>query len=125
MSKERIYRLNSLKAWSGFIVYRRVLRSFAEGPKVNRDLLKKILRDNKDTEYGKRYSFARITNITEYQNAVPVVTYDDVSAYIERMAAGEKNVLTAYTVKHMNSTSGTSGAPKKIPMSEKQKKRHP
>ena len=122
MSKTRTYLLNSLRACFGIIVYRRILKSFAKGPETNRDLLIKILRDNKDTDYGKKYSFARIRNITEYQEAVPVVTYDDVSPYIERMAAGEKNVLTAYTVKHMNSTSGTSGAPKKIPMSEKQKK---
>lgn len=47
--------------------------------------LMKLLRDNKDTELGKKYGFADITSIEEYQQRVPISTYDDYMEYILRM----------------------------------------
>lgn len=84
------------------------------------ELLMKILEDNKDTEYGRRYGFADIHSVEEYQKRVPVVTYDDLAEDIKRMTEGEENVLTAYPYSHFNETSGTVGVPKLIPMSDMQ-----
>ncbi len=83
-------------------------------------LLMQILQDNKDTEYGQKYGFGDIHTVEEYQMRVPVVVYDDIAPEIERMAKGEKNVLTAYPFTHFNETSGTVGVPKLIPMSDRQ-----
>lgn len=82
--------------------------------------LMKLLDDNKDTEYGRKYDFASIKTVEEYQKRVPIITYDDVAESLERMAAGEKNILTAYNFNHMNETSGTIGAMKVIPMTDEQ-----
>ncbi|MBR5381343.1 MAG: GH3 auxin-responsive promoter family protein [Oscillospiraceae bacterium] len=83
-------------------------------------LLMQILEDNKDTEYGRRYGFAEIRSVEDYRKRVPVVVYDDIAPEIERMAKGEKNILTAYPFSHFNETSGTVGIPKLIPMSDRQ-----
>lgn len=80
----------------------------------------RILRDNKDTEYGKRYGFADITSVEEYQRRVPVIVYDNIAEDLERMANGEKNILTVYPFTHMNETSATMGVPKHIPMTQEQ-----
>ena len=120
MEKSFTFLLNMLRAGTGKQEYRRINQSFARGPEINRELLMQILRDNRETEYGKKNGFDRIGSVAEYQQAVPVVVYEDVAADIDRMAAGEKNVLTAYPVRHMNRTSGTVGLPKKIPMSQRQ-----
>lgn len=80
----------------------------------------KLLDDNKDTEYGKKYNFKDITSIEDYQKMVPIICYDDIARDIERMKAGEKNILTAYNFNHMNRTSGTTGEPKLIPLTDKQ-----
>ncbi len=86
----------------------------------NKELLKKLLHDNKETEYGKKYNFASIRNISDYQQQVPLTTYDDYETYIDRMTEhGERNLLTAYPVVFYASTSGTSGSPKKIPVTDK------
>ena len=62
----------------------------------NKELLKKLLNDNKETEYGKKYNFASIRNISDYQQQVPLTTYDDYETYIDRMTEhGERNLLTA------------------------------
>ena len=82
--------------------------------------LLQILRDNKDTEYGRKYGFADITSIEEFRQRVPLTTYDDYAEAIERMSIkGEKNVLTVYDIKHYSKSSGTMGNPKHIPFSEK------
>ncbi|MBR3316780.1 MAG: GH3 auxin-responsive promoter family protein [Atopobiaceae bacterium] len=87
---------------------------------VNRDLLFRLLEDNKSTEYGKKYDFATIQDVDTYRERVPLTTYEDYEEYIDRMTEqGEKNLLTAYPVVYYASTSGTSGAPKKIPVSDK------
>ncbi len=87
---------------------------------VTSKLLLELLDDNKDTEYGKKYNFADIHTIADYQKNVPVIVYDDIAPYLERMLNGEKNLLTAYYYDHMNETSGTVGVPKVVPMTEKQ-----
>ena len=91
-----------------------------EPQKVMTELLMKLLDDNKDTEYGKKYGFADIKTVEDYQKKVPVITYDDIAEQLERMMAGERNILTAYDYNHMNETSGTIGAPKVVPMTEQQ-----
>lgn len=84
------------------------------------EFLMKLLEDNKDTEYGKKYDFANIHSIEEYQKKVPVIVYDDIAQDLERMMRGEKNILTAYPFDHMNETSGTVGNPKVVPMTDRQ-----
>ena len=82
--------------------------------------LLRLLSDNKDTEYGRKYGFADIHSIEEYRKRVPLTIYDDYAEAIDRMATkGQKNVLTAYEVYHYSKSSGTMGNPKHIPFSEK------
>ncbi len=103
-----------------------MLEAFHEETKhpmeLTTQLLMKLLDDNKDTEYGKKYDFANIKTIEDYQKKVPVVTYDDIAPYLERMMEGERNILTAYGYDHFNETSGTVGVPKVVPMTQEQSK---
>lgn len=87
---------------------------------VMNNLLFSTLKDNENTEYGKKYNFSEIKTIKDYQKNVPIVTYEEIKPYIERMANGEKDILTVYPFNHMNETSATSGAAKMIPMTDKQ-----
>ncbi|MBR3234192.1 MAG: GH3 auxin-responsive promoter family protein [Atopobiaceae bacterium] len=94
--------------------------SSREAEQVNLDLLFRLLEDNKDTEYGRKYNFADIHDVDAYREQVPLTTYEDYEDAITRMSEhDEKNLLTAYPVVYYASTSGTSGAPKKIPVSDK------
>ena len=87
---------------------------------VNWELLHSIVLDCKDTEYGKKYHFAELKDVDDYRARVPMTTYADYEAYIARMAEhGETNLLTAYPVVYYASTSGTSGSPKKVPVSDR------
>ena len=114
------YQANLQDAETGKAVYAAVNEEFKKGPELNEELLMRILRENKDTEYGRKYGFSDISSVEEYQNRVPVIVYDNIANDLERMSNGQKNILTAYTFTHMNETSATMGIPKRIPMTQAQ-----
>ena len=96
-----------------------LLNNCARANDLSREFLEKIVRDNKDTEYGKRYHFDQIHSIDDYKRLVPLSSYDDYAPYIERMVEkGEKNLITTYPIVQYAETSGTIGVPKKIPVSQ-------
>ncbi|MEE1256811.1 MAG: GH3 auxin-responsive promoter family protein [Lachnospiraceae bacterium] len=112
--------INYKKITDGEPIYQEFQKMSKEPMKYNTDLLMKILSDNKDTEYGKKYHFADIHSIEEFQGKVPVSRYDDYVDYILRETEGnEKHLLCAYDVMHYNKSSGTMGNPKRLPMSDK------
>ena len=84
-------------------------RNSKEAVRISNDLLMKLLRDNKDTEYGKKYDFANIHSIEEYQDKVPLCDYDTLEPYIKRMVADdEENLLCAERPVHYALSSGRS-----------------
>ncbi|MGZ5093003.1 MAG: GH3 auxin-responsive promoter family protein [Burkholderiales bacterium] len=77
--------------------------------------LRSILDANAACAYGKRYGFASIEDYAEYRRRVPVVTYEDLRADIDRLAEGEQGLLTAEPVIAFEETGGSSGGAKLIP----------
>ena len=87
---------------------------------VQKKLLLDLLQEHKDTEYGRKYGFADIHSIEEYRQRVPLTEYSDYVSYIDRMTENcEENLISAQKPVWYNKTSGTAGAPKKIPYSQK------
>lgn len=109
------------QAISGYAIYRDLEEKLKGNPaKENEEYLMQILHDNKDTEYGRKYHFAEIGSIEDFQKNVPVSIYDDYVEYILRMTENdEKNLICAYPIIHYNKSSGTMGNPKKLPMSDR------
>jgi hypothetical protein len=78
-------------------------------------LLKRILADNADTEFGRAHGFARIDNAGRFQAQVPIRDYDALRPWIERAAAGESGLLTAEPVIAFEETGGSTSGRKLIP----------
>jgi hypothetical protein len=78
-------------------------------------LLTSILHRNRETEFGRRYAFGRLSGPRDFQDRVPLTTYDDYAGAIERIAAGAANVLTRDRVLLLEPTSGSTGGEKLIP----------
>ena len=70
MEQNVTYLANARDAETGREVYAAVNEEFKRGPELNEELLMRILRDNKDTEYGQKYGFADITSVEEYQKKI-------------------------------------------------------
>lgn len=81
--------------------------------------LKKLIEDNKSTEYGCKYGFASIRSASDYKEKVPFTTYDDYEGYILRIIKGEDNILTVYPLSFFALTTGSVCVSKKIPVSDR------
>jgi hypothetical protein len=84
-----------------------------------RRLLRQYLRDNAGTDFGRRHEFARLRGYADFRAAVPVSTYDDYAPFIDRIAAGEANVLTAQPVTRLVPSGGSTRAQKLIPYTQR------
>lgn len=74
-----------------------------------------LLRDNADTEIGRRHRFDRITSPEMYRRQVPLSNYTDYENAIERIASGEEGVLTREPVLLLEPSGGSTGGAKWIP----------
>jgi hypothetical protein len=81
-------------------------------------LLRAYLHRNADTAFGREYGFTNISDISTYQQRVPVVSYEGIAPWVERIAKGEPRVLTTEPVKVLERTSGGYGRDKLIPYTE-------
>ena len=84
-----------------------------------RTLLESVLRPNQDSEVGRECGFRSIKSPADYQQAVPIRTYEDLRPAIERMWHGEENVLVTDPVRRFFTTSGSMSAPKHIPVTSR------
>lgn len=104
-----------LLRWLTRDLHRRFERAFADPATAQRERLAAILARGARSEYGRNWGFARLRGPDEYRATVPLVVYDDLAPWIERVAAGEPSVLTGQPVRLLLRTSGTTGPAKLLP----------
>ena len=81
---------------------------------VARATLMKIIKENESTVFGKEHSFDTITP-DNFKERLALTKYANFERYIDRIVAGEDNVLSARDVEFFMTTSGTTGKSKLIP----------
>lgn len=85
----------------------------------NEKLLFKILKAGENSEYGMKHGFRDIKNIEDYRRAVPLSTFEDYRPYVDRMInENREDLLTSFPLIGYSQTSGTTGAPKFIPLTQ-------
>jgi sterol desaturase/sphingolipid hydroxylase (fatty acid hydroxylase superfamily) len=95
----------------------RSLGKAAENPGTSQQkVLLRILRDNRDTDFGKLHGFASIRGEADFRERVPVSTYEELRPFIEEQARTGRPVLTREAPVLYQQTSGSTGAPKYIPL---------
>lgn len=86
---------------------------------VQEKVFKQLIERGTPTVYGNAYHFGEIKTIAQFQQRVPVCTYEELFPYIDRMLKGESNVLWAGSVKWFSKSSGTTNDKSKyIPLPE-------
>jgi hypothetical protein len=91
---------------------------------INRNNLLKLMRDNKDTAFGKANGFDEIDSIDKYRRKLPLTHYEPFRGYVDSMLEGNENVLTSYPVVNYCRTSGTEGVAKNIPVTSEAFRRY-
>lgn len=85
--------------------------------KMQERTLRHLMRDNKNTVYGKANNFKDVKSVSDYQSIVPLSTYADYEDYVMRMAQGEKGLITNRFVRRFTESSGSTGRSKLVPLS--------
>lgn len=92
-------------------------RLFQDCERVQKTVLKELLRANQDTEFGKAHHFSEIGSVRAFRRAVPVSEWSDYAADMKRLEKGEADVLFPGKAVYFHETTGTTGAYKLIPES--------
>lgn len=116
---------NFLLGAAGGIQYLK-LKSASSNPRKSQEkCLRAILNYGKDTVYGKQHNFSHILEaktagelFARYQEQVKASDYEDFRPYVTRMKNGETDILFQGKPVLYATTSGSTGEPKWIPISE-------
>lgn len=98
---------------------RKIEQVVAKPEKYQDRQLKWILERQKHSNYGQKHDFDSIRSLEDYQNAVPLVKYEDIAEDILTMMDGKQGVLVTDKVKWFARSSGTTrGRSKYIPTTQ-------
>ena len=78
--------------------------------------LRELLEQHGGSDFGRAHGFDGIRSPEDFREAIPPMDYEDHRSWIERCAAGERNVLACGEPFAFERTSGTSSRPKWIPL---------
>ena len=110
--------VNSIATW--FLKKRfHQIELFLKYPnEVQNELLLQLIFMAKDTEIGRNYHFSSIKDYRTFAERIPISTYEDHQANIERSRKGENNIYWPTPIKWFAKSSGTTNAKSKfIPVS--------
>jgi hypothetical protein len=103
-----------------FVLRYKKIDYFSEYPEEQQEMvLKELIRASRKTEWGIKFDYRNIVNSTQFSEKVPLNDYETLKGWIERMIAGEKNILWPGQVKWFAKSSGTTNDKSKfIPVSK-------
>lgn len=102
--------------WRRFSHVDRFIAATRDPETAQRQKLLEMVQRNRDTVFGREHGFGSVRTVEDYQQRVPILTYDDLGPLIERVKRGEKRILTADDPLMFAVTSGTTGKAKYIPV---------
>ncbi|WP_443943782.1 GH3 auxin-responsive promoter family protein [Pedobacter sp. AW1-32] len=88
------------------------------------NILQKLIREAKDTAFGKDHHFVEIKDYSDFKKNVPVQDYEGLRTYVDRVVAGEADVLWKGKPLYFAKTSGTTSGVKYIPLSKESMPEH-
>lgn len=94
------------------------VRSWSSRPHAMQDnVFAQLVQAGRCTAFGRDHGFGRIRNYDDFRKQVPVRDYEGLRPYIDRVVAGERDVLWPGKPVYFAKTSGTTSGVKYIPIS--------
>lgn len=105
-------------------VQKRVYK-WAKNPiETQEKVFQNLISEAKHTAFGKDHNFAQIRNYEDYKKNVPVVDYEGLRSYVDRVVQGESDVLWKGKPLYFAKTSGTTSGAKYIPITKESMPTH-
>lgn len=96
---------------------RRIDRWAANAVSSQEFVFQQLLKGGRQTAFGREHGFDSIRTYEDFKNAVPIRDYEQLKPWVERIKAGERDVLWPGRPRYFAKTSGTTSGAKYIPLS--------
>lgn len=83
-----------------------------------------LIKEASKTNFGTDHDFKNITTHEDFVSRVPIRDYEDLKPYIEKVVAGEENILWKGKPLYFAKTSGTTSGSKYIPITKESMPTH-
>ena len=102
----------------------RIYKKSSTPEKTQEKVLNKLIAQAKNTAFGKDHHFDKIVSYNDFKKHVPIRDYEALKPYVERVVAGEKDVLWKGQPLYFAKTSGTTSGVKYIPLTKESMPTH-
>jgi phenylacetate-coenzyme A ligase PaaK-like adenylate-forming protein len=99
-------------------VKKRVYKWAMQPHRTQEKVFKKLISKAKNTAFGKDHQFDEIVSYRDFRDRVPVNDYEGLRSYVDRIVAGEEDVLWKGKPIYFAKTSGTTSGAKYIPITK-------
>jgi len=99
-------------------VAKKTLKWALEPEKTQEKVFLKLIKQAKNTAFGKDHNFKDIRTYEDFKRQVPIGDYEALRPYIDRVVAGEPDVLWKNKPLYFAKTSGTTSGVKYIPLTK-------
>jgi len=99
-------------------ISRKIKSESIHAVELQTQIMNELIEKGKTTVFGKDHGFEKISNYEDFKNHVPIVDYEQMKNYVERVMAGEENVLWKGKPIYFGKTSGTTSGTKYIPITK-------
>ena len=111
------------KLFARFVVNR--IQKWATNPvETQQKVFQKLISEARETAFGKDHNFSQINSFKDFATQVPIRDYEELKPYVERVVAGEENVLWKGKPLYFAKTSGTTSGAKYIPLTKESMPHH-
>lgn len=91
---------------------------------AQRKTFQKLIQTATNTQFGKDHNFESIQAYKDFQDRVPIRDYEGLRPYVDKIVAGEKDVLWPGLPIYFSKTSGTTSGAKYIPITKESMPTH-
>ena len=105
-------------------VHKQILK-WSENPvETQQKVFKNLISQAKNTAFGEDHGFESIETYEDFAKKVPIRDYEDLKPYVERVVAGEEDILWPGKPTYFAKTSGTTSGAKYIPITKESMPTH-
>lgn len=102
-------------------LYSRFQAAIAQPERAQERVLHEVLRERRDTDFGRHFGLRGIRTARDFRRAMPVLTYEDHRPFIARVMSGETGALfpPSTPIYMFATSSGTTASPKYVPVTRR------
>ena len=106
------------------IIFKKVQKWANKPVEIQEKVFRELISQAAETEFGKDHDFININNHKDFFKRVPVRDYEALKPYVEKVVAGEEDILWKGKPIYFAKTSGTTSGSKYIPITKESMPSH-